>query len=253
MLKRVINKIMRYGGYKIDKIKQVPDPFSIQKRLMSSDSPLTIFDVGAHCGETAKTYTSIFPQATIYSFEPFDESFTELVAVASNHQLIKAYCLAISDVAGSKKFYVNQKSYTNSLLPRPRNLRRYYPSNAETVREIEVETTTLDKFCQESSISKINILKMDIQGGELLALKGATSLLSQGCIDLIYTEAMFIPHYENCVLFHELSDFLSKYKYSLYDLFLVAHGSNGQLRYGDAIFLSNKIRTEVVDLLNQES
>jgi hypothetical protein len=143
-------------------------------------------------------------------------------------------------------------SATNSLLPRPRNLKRYYPQNAETVGQVEVETTTLDTFCKHSAISKIDILKMDIQGGELLALQGATDLLSESLVDLIYTEVIFVPHYEGGPLFHELSGFLSRYDYSLFDLFLIKHGNNGQLRHGDAIFVSNKMRAVIVDSFNPE-
>jgi hypothetical protein len=88
---------------------------------------------------------------------------------------------------------------------------------------------------------------MDIQGGELGALRGARGLLERGAIRVIFTEAMFVPHYEGAPLYHDLAAYLAGFGYSLYDLFLAAHGNNGQLRYGDAIFVSARTRREVVD------
>ena len=87
----------------------------------------------------------------------------------------------------------------------------------------------------------------------MLALKGASDLLSKSRIGLIYTEVMFVPHYEGGPLFYELCEFLARYNYSLYDLFLVKHGTNGQLCYGDAIFISYEMRTRVVDSFDPEA
>jgi len=52
----------------------------------------------------------------------------------------------------------------------------------------EVAITTLDKFCKESRIEKINYLKLDVEGNEMEVLKGAQDLLKADAVDFIQFE-----------------------------------------------------------------
>ena len=58
----------------------------------------------------------------------------------------------------------------------------------EDFTEINVQTQTLDDFCLDEKIENIDVLKMDTEGNELNILKGATKLLSENKINVIYTE-----------------------------------------------------------------
>jgi hypothetical protein len=84
---------------------------------------------------------------------------------------------------------------------------------------------------------------MDIQGGELMALKGATKLLSTQAIDLIYSEVLFADLYENQGYFHDISQYLREYGYFLYGLYNMNYGKskNGVLAWADAIFICPRI------------
>lgn len=255
MFKASIRKVLRKLGYEIRRKPAghlAKSAIDVQAELFRGCVRLIVFDVGAHRGQTAKEYVRRFPDAAIYSFEPYPESFEELKKVASGYDRMRPYRLAITDSVGTRDLFISPRTATNSLLSRPEGQRRYFPSDAEMVGRTQVEVSTLDAFCQQEAVSRINILKMDVQGGELLALKGASGLLSNGSIDLIYTEVMFIPHYEDGVLFYELWEFLAQYGYSLYDLFIGTHATNGQIRQGDAIFLSQDFRVDVVDAFQPE-
>ena len=48
---------------------------------------------------------------------------------------------------------------------------------------------------------------MDIQGGELMALHGASQLLKTRSIDLIYCEVVFVEQYVNQADFHQICRF----------------------------------------------
>lgn len=76
---------------------------------------------------------------------------------------------------------------------------------------ITVPTITLDTLLAERGLraKDYNFISMDIQGAELLALKGMTKTLPH--IDTIYTEVNFIEMYEGCGLVDELDTLLSKY------------------------------------------
>jgi FkbM family methyltransferase len=225
------------------------DPFAAQSQLLAGSrrSAITIFDVGAHTGETARKYRARFPDATIYCFEPFPDSIAALERRFARDAGVHIVPQAVSQRVGRKTFYVNELAPTNSLLPRPAAGRRYYPSTASPRTTIEVEVTTLDAFTAAHGISAIDILKFDIQGGELMALQGAEKLLRSGGIPLIYTEIMFVPHYQGGALFPELWSALAQFGYSFFDIYDLQRATNGQLRYGDALFVSQSLRDTVID------
>ena len=52
----------------------------------------------------------------------------------------------------------------------------------------EIKIKTIDSYCDEHAIKTINLLKLDIEGHELDALKGAKRMLSSGAIDFIQFE-----------------------------------------------------------------
>jgi len=106
----------------------------------------------------------------------------------------------------------------------------------------EVRAITLDDFCAREQIDAVPVLKLDIQGGELMALRGAESLLNRRAVDLIFTEVNFVPLYEGQAFFDDVYQFLKARDYSLYGLYGLAHGTNGMLAWGDAIFIGPDLR-----------
>jgi FkbM family methyltransferase len=159
---------------------------------------------------------------------------------------------AITNKSGTSMLYVNNPSATNSLLQFEKSGRRYYPKIAKTVDSILIPTITIDDFCNKESIQEIDILKMDVQGGEMIALNGALESLKMHIFSLIYTEIMFTPFYKEGVMFWEICNFLSKYKYTFFDMYDLQYARNGQLTHADAIFVSQKIRKNVIDAIRPE-
>ncbi|MGH7943959.1 MAG: FkbM family methyltransferase [Opitutaceae bacterium] len=80
--------------------------------------------------------------------------------------------VVVSDRVGTATFHVNSHAGTHY------GAQRYWDGFAEAVTTVDVPTTTLDCFVP-SGMDRLDILKMDIQGGELAALKGAAGLLSR--------------------------------------------------------------------------
>jgi FkbM family methyltransferase len=184
----------------------------------------------------------LFPEATIYSFEPFPESFQKLRRRFEGNSLVKPIQFAVANKVGKKKFYVNQNSATSSLLPTTDSAEYWVDPNAiKNITTVDVAVTTIDDFCKQESIDEIQILKLDIQGGELMALQGATEKLRQGSILLIYTELLFVPIYEGGALFYEMCDLLSGYGYTLFNMYNFYHARSGHIKWGDAIFVSPRL------------
>ena len=66
---------------------------------------------------------------------------------------------------------VNRNAETNSLLPSDRRAGRYWGEGLlETESELEVPLQTLDGFCAERSVERVDVLKLDDQGAEYSVL-----------------------------------------------------------------------------------
>ena len=101
---------------------------------------------------------------------------------------------------------------------------------------------TLDSYCEKLNIKNIDIVKLDIQGGELKALTGAEKLLKNKSILLIYTEVWYYPNYEKIPLLNQLWSCLSLFDYTLFNIYNNINATDGPLSQGDAIFISPEIR-----------
>jgi Methyltransferase FkbM domain len=135
------------------------------------------------------------------------------------------------------------------LLPRPSSGRRYFSPEAVTRSTISVPTITIDEFRAKHNIAVPDILKLDIQGMELEAPRGAEKTLSSaaGGVSLIFSEVTFVPRYEGGVLFDELSTYLRERGFTLFNIYEMHSADVGQLRFGDAIFIANRLRSSVID------
>jgi FkbM family methyltransferase len=259
MIKPTIKSVAKLLGYEIHKIPPLGrgffrdsprDPFLHQLMFLKGHHVSTILDVGSNIGNTVATYRSLFPQAMIYSFEPFSETFEIINQRFEQDRLVKPVQMAIADKPGTRKFYVRGRNDSNSLLPSAKYGQRYEHIEGATINKIiDVPVTTIDEFCSDESISEIQILKIDIEGSELMALRGATEKLSGHLIGLIYSEATFIPHNQDEPLFYEVCEFLLSYDYTLYDIYHTIRARNGQLRRADVIFVSPQIR-RVIDSID---
>lgn len=206
-----------------------------------------IVDVGANVGNTVAEYRSVFPDAHVYAIEPFEPMYEKLLVRYRGDGRVHPFNLAVGSIAKTQTLYLNEYADTNSLLPRPSRGRRYYAADNLAVGNTPVQVITLDDFARQNQILHIDILKLDIQGGEADALAGARELLSDSRIDLILSEVFFVPHYEGARLFHEITAQLAKYRYTLYHLTHLISARNGQLRFADAIYVSASIRENVID------
>jgi len=146
------------------------DYFSEQKRLTEFErGNRIIFDVGAHEGEAARVYYSHLPEATTYTFEPSTEGSGVNEQRFQGNRHIHPVQAAVSDTCGTRTFFVHRFNANNSLLKASRDLDDFVPGGLfDEQHECEVKTVTIDSVYKANGIENVSILKMDIQGGELL-------------------------------------------------------------------------------------
>lgn len=158
--------------------------------------PLTVFDVGANAGQWATEATQILPLAAIHCFEPSSTARAEL-GRNLRHPALRAHDFALGDRDGEAPLFSDESgSQLSSLYKRRLD---HYGHHFEPVAIVPVRR--LDSFCAEAGISRIDLLKLDAEGGELAALHGCGQMLTDGSIEVIQFEFGTTP--EARVLFQD--------------------------------------------------
>jgi FkbM family methyltransferase len=152
-----------YSLYK--KLSDVPE-----RQLMRSfvRPGMTVVDVGANIGTTTELLAGLVgPQGLIFSFEPEEQNFERLLRAVSRLRNVRPVQIAVADTTGEITLYV-----ANDL-----NVDHRTYDTGEGRRAIPRHATRLDDYFPPGT--KIGFLKMDIQGFELHALRGAERILSE--------------------------------------------------------------------------
>lgn len=240
-MKELIKYLFERVGFKIISLNNYHDSFLDQKKLLDTSKEIIIFDVGAHHGQTALKYNKIFKECTIYSFEPFIESFTILQDKVKAYTNIKTFNTALGNIAGTVAFNSNEFSATNSLLDTDRESSITWGDNQlNTLKTIKVNCITLDNFLEKESIHTIDILKLDTQGAEYLVIEGAQRAIEQTKIKLIYLEILIKPTYHQQKHFDEVLKMLRLHGFNLHNIYNHSLTDKGELRQVDALFSNSK-------------
>ncbi len=166
-------------------------------------------DVGAHKGEILDLFLEFAPQGKHTAFEPIPPLFEELIKNYSSR--VNVYPYALSNRTGNMLFNVVLDAPAYSGLQR-----REYASSNPTIETIEVEVRPLDDVLQSRSLA-IQLIKIDVEGGELDVLKGAVHILSNDKPLLIFEFGKGASEYYGTMP-HHLFDFLHALNYSLWTL-----------------------------------
>ena len=218
----------------------------------SARVPRTFIDAGACRGDFTALLLAQFPDAAIHAFEPDPEWSRRTCERFASDPGVRVWNAALHEHATGAELQVHADPGTSSLLPRAASVRRYYHAHDRVVGSIPVATAVLDPFIDREAPAGVALVKLDTQGSELSILRGAQRSLATAAIDVIYTEFFVVPHYAGAPLLGDLIAFLGRFGYSLFDLFKGPNAANGQLRFGDAIFVSPEFRARHVDSLPAE-
>ena len=143
-----------------------------------------ILDVGANAGIYSLAALAIQPDATVHAFEPTPEIATRLRASAKLNGLDNLYVHEVAVL--SKGGHATLKRFRGE---QGNNEGMNFVSQGSSDSDAErVQTVCLDQFCQDRSIDCVDLLKLDVQGHEHSALKGAEYLIRTGRVGTIFME-----------------------------------------------------------------
>ncbi|SOE23309.1 methyltransferase, FkbM family [Spirosomataceae bacterium TFI 002] len=144
--------------------------------------PKVIFDVGANIGEYCIDLRSVFGSSpTIYAFEPIAQTYEMLVENCRDID-IKTINIGLGDKDEITSFFINPSQHTFASKFSRQN------SEAELHTKVDVKINRIDSFCKNQNLTNIDFLKLDIEGNEFNALKGAEEMLAAGKIKFIQFE-----------------------------------------------------------------
>lgn len=221
---------------------ELPDLLAAQLRIFGDAPSLSIVDAGAHHGQTAAEYLEHFPGSRVIALEPEPENFAiARRALAPFGDRVDLLPCALAQTDGTVSLRRTSHSGAHSLLEV--GDMRYYDAPVETLAPIEVQAVSLDSLCASHGLERLDILKMDIQGAELLALRGAGSLLARQAIGLIALEVLFQPLYREQPTFWDIAEHLRSRGYALQGIHDQRHHvvNHAVLRWADAIFVAPRL------------
>ena len=166
---------------------KIPKSYALLRRVFGSTdwekqtflkvihSGFSIVEIGANQGY----YTSLFQKlvgknGTIHAFEPLPTTF-ELLEGSVRFDLpnIHLYNLGTFDTKGEFKFHLPKNDHGQATMS-PHDCNSW---KSREIDEVSCSVIKLDEFTPISSLSKIDFLKIDVEGAELPSLQGAESIL----------------------------------------------------------------------------
>jgi FkbM family methyltransferase len=205
----------------------------------------TVVDAGANIGYVAEQLHQAFPGAHVYCFEPTPDTFATLSTRLGGRPAFTLHQLAVSDQVGTATFNITRNSSVSSLLEHSAYNRAHWA--AKPLPPITVRTTTLDTFMGEQKLSEIDLLKLDVEGAEVMALKGAKAALAGSKISAIMLEAMLQPMYRGQPLLWDVVAHLREHDYQLYNIYEISESTIRQALFCNALFLSPRLRERLVE------
>jgi FkbM family methyltransferase len=143
-----------------------------------------VLDVGANAGIYSLAALAIQPDATVHAFEPTPEIAARLRATAKLNNLENLYVHEVAvlsqDGQATLKRFRGEMGNNEGM-----NFITQDIGNSDAER---VKAVSLDQFCQDHSIDRVDLLKLDVQGHEYSVLKGAEHLIRAGRVETIFME-----------------------------------------------------------------
>jgi FkbM family methyltransferase len=187
------------------------------------------FHIGAHECEELQFYNKIGlnPEDIIWI-----DAIPSKVAEATNKGIPNVYNATITDKNDENIiFNISNNVLSSSILEFGTHSQQH--PDVVYVNKIKQKSITIDTFFERNNIdaSKYNFWNFDIQGAELMALKGATNSIKYAKV--IYLEVNEKELYKKCGLITDVDIFLSNYKFKRVLTNMTGWG------WGDALYILN--------------
>ena len=188
-------------------------PRFVKSRNVDPSTVSVVFDIGSRDASQAVELSTLFSRAKVFAIECNPATLARCRANIASHDRITLIEKAINSFTGRCKFFPTDPDKTVTPWPEgnPGASSLFlatadYPHETYVQHEIEVACTRLDDLCRDYGIDAIDVIWMDLQGAELIALQSAGDLLDG--VRYIHVEVSFKPLYVEQALFDDVDRFL---------------------------------------------
>lgn len=144
--------------------------YETQVWLSLLEPGMVVADVGANLGlYSLLASEAVGPEGVVHAFEPHPSNYRMLMRSIERNgcKNIVSHQAAVSDRSGSLDLFVSPEHYGDH--------RIYQPSNGAARPSVSVEVVKLDELLEEEN--RLDAVKLDIQGAEILAINGMSNLM----------------------------------------------------------------------------
>lgn len=128
-----------------------------------------VVDVGANIGIYSQFLSRcVGPTGLVHSFEPSPDNFKRLCAATRDLSNVRLTQAAVGERSGECKLYISDKLNVDH---------RAYKADGDSRRAVPTDMVALDDYLKPGQ--RVDLIKMDIQGYELHALRGAQRVLQE--------------------------------------------------------------------------
>jgi FkbM family methyltransferase len=203
------------------------------ERLLSGLDCRTVVDIGANRGQFALVTRRCMPQARIISFEPQPTPAATFRTVFAGDARVTLHEVAIGPVTGDATIHVSRRDDSSSLLPITARQVALFPGTEESSTAI-VRVAPLREFISAAEIEAPALLKVDVQGYELEALRGSEDMLGQ--FAFVYAECSFVELYGGQALADEVIAWLRDRGFRLRGVHNTEYDRGGRAIQADFLF-----------------
>lgn len=225
VFKRKLKLLLGEGGY--DSLRLIYRLFKLSFKIEEEDTSTiqfhkklirqndTIFDIGSNKGFFSYHYSKIAKDGIIYSFEPIISTYKLQLRLLRYFKVnnCKSYNIALSNIDGEIEFIMpKSETYntdTSATISTEGTLAHFKEKDIVTV-----QCKKINSFLIKEQIKRVDFVKIDVEGSELLVFRGADKMLAMHPI--IFTEFLerhFIKFGYSC---QDFIDLLKEYGYHVY-------------------------------------
>lgn len=212
-----------------------------------SSSELVIFDIGAHRGESLRSFSENWNGHFKYiGLEPNPEAYRDLQLLAetirTKERSVSCYPMAASAHDGMIHFILTNASAAAGVLRPVDGLNDRVPSGDHIIaHEFDVQAITITSLLDRQPYDRVDILKVDTEGYDLEVLKGSLDLLNSQSVHAVLTEVFFVPYRLGQAFFWDIASFMNDQRYHFVNLYDTRNTSQGRLYTGNALWVSAQV------------
>lgn len=223
------------------------------------EKPFGFLDIGGR-GGVHPIIEGLGPLAKVASFDADPSACVQSpTQVSSDAAKLQVYPYALGRVSGSALLHITKNPAASSLLqPDPHYVERYKVTPAEsTGRTLNVHLRSLDELIsgEDAGLSwyDAELIKLDVQGGELDVLLGASETIKRATV-AVFCEVEFFQLYESQPLFSDVEKYLRGQGFSFFGFYNSSYKSTRRINkdesplvrerlyWADAVFFKDPVR-----------